>query len=354
MKRYSRQKMLPEIGLEGQKRLLNAKVLIIGLGGLGSPAAIYLAGAGVGTIGLIDFDKVDETNLQRQILYSTCDQGLPKVQAAKKRLLELNPNVQITTYEESLSYAVAAGVISNYDLVLDGTDRFQTKYLINDLCAKLDKIWIYGSVTGFHGMFAAFEPHHGPCLRCYQATPPKNYVPNCQESGVLGPAAGVIGSLQAALAIKALLYQITPKPNLNPYYGKMFVFDMGSMNFLKVPIRQDTNCRACVIHQLDEEFQYDEFACSAKAELAAGPSDYGKYFVLDVREAGEFQEGSIPQAVNWPLSQIRVDPNEILLPTDREILVCCQSGFRSKMAIEILKQAQKRNYENLPGGIFGA
>ena len=336
MNRYSRQTILPEIGIEGQNNLLKAKVLVVGVGGLGSPAALYLAAAGVGTVGLIDFDNVDETNLQRQILYSTGEQGVPKVQAAKKRLLELNPSIQVAIYKEKLDFDNADKIISEYDLILDGTDRYQTKYLINDLCAKLDKVWIYGSITGFHGMFAAFRPHLGPCLRCYQKSPPKHYVPNCQEFGVLGPAVGVIGSIQAALAIKALLFQTTQKPNLDPQYGKMFVFDIGAMNFIKVPINKNTNCTACVNHQIDVEMN----------ELVASTTQFEKYFVLDVREAHEFQEGSILNAVNWPLSQLRINPKEITLPTDREILVCCHSGARSKIAIEILMEAQKRNYVN--------
>lgn len=346
--RYSRHLLLPEIGEAGQERLKGGKVLIVGAGGLGSPAATYLAAAGVGTIGLVDFDRVDATNLQRQILYGTSSVGRPKLEAARERLADINDEIQVNLHSGHLSSENALEILSAYDIVLDGTDNFPTRYLVNDACILLGKPNVYGSVYRFDGQASVFGMPDGPCYRClHPEPPPAHLVPSCAEGGVLGVLPGVIGTIQAVEAIK-LVAGIGES-----LAGRLLLFDALRMEFRTMRVR-----RRCEQHEpITRLIDYEEY-CNpvhekeiTPAQLAQRLSSGEEIVVVDVREPHEWDAGHIPQARHIPLAQV---PNRLEeIPRDAEVVMLCRSGARSARAQEfLLQQAGYTRVKNLAGGMM--
>jgi adenylyltransferase/sulfurtransferase len=355
--RYSRHTLLPEFGLEGQARLTAGRVLIIGAGGLGSPAALYLAAAGIGTIGLVDFDQVDVTNLQRQILYGTADVGRPKLDVAADRLRGINPHVTIDLHREAFGVANARRLVDAYDVVLDGTDNFSTRFLVNDACVMAGRPNVYGSVFRFEGQASVFSAPGGPCYRClHPEPPPAGLIPNCAEGGVLGVLPGIIGMIQATEAIK-LLAGIG-----EPLVGKLLLYDALRMRFRQIALPRDPACPVCgdapTIRELvaydvacdpaDEgpgRFQEDEMTVD---EFAQWRRERRQHVLIDVREPSEHAASRIEGAELIPLRQL---PSQIKrLPTDQPIVVHCQSGGRSAVAVAMLR-IQGFDARNLSGGI---
>ncbi len=358
--RYARHLIIPDVGVEGQKRLKAARVLLVGAGGLGSPAALYLAAAGVGHIGLVDFDVVDVTNLQRQILHGTKDIGRPKVDSARERIADVNPTVELTTYKTALTSQNALDIIGKYDLVVDGTDNFPTRYLVNDACVMLGKPNVYGSVFRFEGQASVFATKDGPCYRClFPEPPPPGTVPNCAEGGVLGVLPGLVGTIQAAEAIK-LIVGIG-----EPLIGRLLLVDALGAQFHTVKVRKNPECPACGTHEIKELIDYEEF-CGLTTEdrrpmtenavveitpvelaerLKAGDVD-----LIDVREPHEWEIARIPGARLIPLGQF---PAAIpSLDRTRDIVVQCRSGVRSANAVKQLQAAGFTRVWNLAGGIL--
>jgi adenylyltransferase/sulfurtransferase len=363
--RYSRHTLLPEFGVEGQSRLSAGKVLIVGVGGLGSPASLYLAAAGVGTIGLVDFDTVDVTNLQRQVLYGTADVGRPKLDVAASRLRDINPLITINVHPEALGAANARQIIRDYDLVLDGTDNFATRYLVNDACVMEQRPNVYGSVFRFEGQAAVFSAPGGPCYRClHPEPPPAGLIPNCAEGGVLGVLPGVIGTIQATEAIK-LLTGIG-----EPLVGKLLLYDALRMRFRQITLPRDPECPLCgeapTIHELvdyDLSCENPEPAEPDEPDAPEEPEDPGSmtaeelqrwrtekrpHLLIDVREPSEHAATSIEGAILIPLRELQ--SNVKRLPKDQPIVVHCQSGGRSAIAVGMLK-LQGFDARNLSGGI---
>jgi len=365
VQRYSRHLILPEVGPDGQRRLKAGRVLCVGAGGLGSPAALYLAAAGVGTIGIIDFDAVDASNLQRQILHSTPDVGRSKLQSARERLSALNPEVRIETYEAALTSANALGLFREYDVILDGTDNFATRYLVNDACVLLGKPNAYGSIFRFEGQASVFATKGGPCYRClYPEPPPPGLVPSCAEGGVLGVLPGVIGTIQATESIKLLLGAGTTLA------GRLLLYDAWKMKFRELKLRRDPECPVCGDHPTVRELiDYDQFCGVPKPTAAAAPAGAlppelettvedlkalrasGRpFFLLDVREPQEFQICRIPDSTLIPLGQLPARLSEV--PADApEIIVHCKSGVRSAKAVRLLRE-HGITARNLKGGIL--
>jgi molybdopterin/thiamine biosynthesis adenylyltransferase/rhodanese-related sulfurtransferase/molybdopterin converting factor small subunit len=363
--RYSRHLILPEVGVEGQRRLKAARVLCVGAGGLGSPAALYLAAAGVGTIGIIDFDAVDASNLQRQILHSTKDVGRSKLQSAREKLTALNPGVKIEAHEAALTSKNALDLLREYDVVLDGTDNFATRYLVNDACVILGKPNAYGSIFRFEGQASVFAVKGGPCYRClYPEPPPPGLVPSCAEGGVLGVLPGVIGTIQATETIKLIL----GAPN--PLVGRLVLYDAWNMRFRELKLRRDAECPVCGDRPtIRELIDYEQFcgvtqpaaaATSSPAtggipemtveELKAAIDSGRKLFILDVREPNEYQICRIPGTTLIPLGQLPSRLNEV--PNDdRELVVHCKMGGRSAKAVALLQEKGYRA-KNLKGGIL--
>jgi adenylyltransferase/sulfurtransferase len=357
MQRYSRHLLMPEITIEGQRRLKAAGVLCIGAGGLGSPAALYLAAAGVGTLGLVDFDRVDLSNLQRQILHGTADVGRSKLDSARERLTEMNPHVKIQLHEDRFTSRNAVNLVSEYDMVVDGSDNFPTRYLSNDVCVWARKPNIYGSVFRFEGQATVFAPHlRGPCYRCLFPEPPEpGTVPNCAEAGVLGVLPGIIGLLQAIEAIKLIV-------GLGePLTGRLVYFDALKMTFREFAVRRDAECPVCGdAPTIMEPIDYDAFcqtrgAAPAKAipamsvqQLKAKLAD-DHVMILDVREQFEWDIARIERSMLIPLGDLPFQMDEI--PRDKEIVVMCKSGVRSAQATEFLRQQGFRDVYNLEGGI---
>ena len=360
--RYSRHLIMPEVGMEGQKRLKAASVLLIGAGGLGSPLGLYLAAAGVGRIGLVDFDVVDFSNLQRQILHGTPDVGRPKLQSAKDRLQAINPEVRLDLYETRLSSANALQLFQPYDIIIDGTDNFPTRYLVNDACVLLKKPNVYGSIFRFDGQASVFAPPAGPCYRClYPEPPPPGEVPSCAEGGVLGILPGLIGCIQATEAVKLILGQGSP------LIGRLLLYDALQMSFQEFKVRRNPKCPMCgdrptITHLID----YEQF-CGVRGQEAPVTNtnqlaevtveelkqrlDRGdKLFVLDVRNPEEFQICRIPGSQLLPLPELARRFAE--LPKDQEMVVHCKSGMRSAKAIAFLKQQGFQKLSNLKGGIL--
>jgi molybdopterin/thiamine biosynthesis adenylyltransferase/rhodanese-related sulfurtransferase len=344
--RYTRQTTLPEIGYAGQKNLAAARVLIVGAGGLGSPAAIYLAAAGVGTIGLVDFDNVDVTNLHRQILYGSASVGRSKLDAARERLEDLNDEIRVVTHEARLSSENALDIVGQYDLVLDGTDNFATRYLVNDACVILGKPNVYGSVYRFDGQVSVFSTKDGPCYRCiYPTPPPPGAVPSCAEGGVLGVLPGVVGTLQATEAIKL----ITGAGET--LAGRLLIYDALRTTFrvMRLPQRHDQH--EPITRLIDyEEFcnpvhQTDITPAQLSEKLTAGDAPV----MIDVREPYEWQAGHISNATHIPLSQVPSRLDEI--PRDRDVVMICRSGGRSGRAQEFLMQHGYTRVKNLVGGM---
>ncbi|HKH83875.1 MAG TPA: molybdopterin-synthase adenylyltransferase MoeB [Gemmatimonadales bacterium] len=355
--RYSRHLLLPEVGVTGQRKLKAARVLTIGAGGLGSPVSLYLAAAGVGTIGIVDFDVVDLTNLQRQIVHGTSTLGRPKLDSAEERLTDLNPNVRIERHETRLTSENALEILGEYDIVVDGTDNFPTRYLVNDACVLLGKPNVYGSIFRFEGQASLFYAEKGPCYRClYSEPPPPGLVPSCAEGGVLGVLPGIIGSIQALETIKWIIGAGTS------LLGRLVLFDALKLRFRELELRKDPACPICgtnpTIHEL---IDYEAF-CGIGAEPAyAGPEisaeelrrelhTKGQNLVLvDVREPHEWEIAHIEGATLIPLSQLPERLSE--LDGHAEIVTQCHHGARSMKALEILKGAGFGKVRSLAGGI---
>ncbi len=358
--RYSRHLILPEFGMAGQRRVKQGSVLLIGTGGLGSPLALYLAAAGVGHIGLVDFDVVDESNLQRQIVHGTSTIGVRKTESAKQRLHDLNPNVDVTTYETQITSENAFEIMRPYDVIVDGTDNFPTRYLTNDASVMLGKPNVYGSIFRFEGQATVFYPKEGgPCYRClYPEPPPPGLVPSCAEGGVLGVLPGVIGTIQATEAVK-LLAGIG-----DPLIGRLMLYDALSMRFRELKLRRNPNCPVCGEHpSVTELIDYDQF-CGivpqpaqtdtsieiTPVEVAAWLDRADPPFLLDVREPNEWEIGHLPGATRISVNELQGRLNE--LDTAREMVVYCRSGVRSGRAVDMLRGAGFRKVKNMTGGIL--
>jgi molybdopterin/thiamine biosynthesis adenylyltransferase/rhodanese-related sulfurtransferase len=353
--RYSRHLLMPEVTIAGQRRLKAGRVLCIGAGGLGSPATLYLAAAGVGTIGLIDSDVVDLSNLQRQLLHGTKDIGRSKLESARDRLGDVNPHVEVILHEGRFTSANAMTIAHDYDIVLDGSDNFPTRYLSNDVCVWLGKPNIYGSIFRFDGQSTVFAPHlGGPCYRCLFPEPPTpGSVPNCAEAGVLGALPGIIGTLQALEAIKLII-------GLGePLIGRLLHFDALKMKFREFNLRRDPACPVCGKNpSITEPIDYEQFCGSARAstevpsitvqELKRKMDAREKFLLLDVREPFEYEIARIDGAKLIPLGEISERAREI---ENGEIIVHCHSGMRSAQAVELLQGAGLTNVYNLEGGI---
>ena len=357
MLRYSRHLIMPEVGIEGQKKLKSSRVLIVGAGGLGSPLGLYLAAAGVGTIGIVDFDTVDATNLHRQILYGNDDVGRSKVESARKRLSAVNPHIQIEIFELRLTSDNALEILKNYDVIVDGTDNFPTRYLINDACVLLGKPNVYGSIFRFEGQVTVFDAQRGLCYRClYPAPPPPGVVPSCAESGVLGVLPGIIGSLQALETIKLILGQG------DSLIGRLVLFDALAMKFRELKLRKDINCPVCgdnpTIHHLIDYEQFcgvNSFMTKTDNEFEITPEELkmrldrkDNVFILDVREPHEYAVNNL-NGYLIPLNQLPKRLNE--LDSSREIVVHCKMGGRSARAVDFLRQSGFQNVKNLVGGM---
>ncbi|MBK5260050.1 MAG: molybdopterin-synthase adenylyltransferase MoeB [Thermoanaerobaculia bacterium] len=351
--RYARHLVLPEIGEAGQRKLRSASVFIVGAGGLGSPVAMYLAAAGVGRIGLADFDRVDSSNLQRQILYGESSVGKRKLDAARERLGDLNPHVRVETFNEALSSRNALQLLEPYDVVVDGTDNFPTRYLVNDACALLGKPNVYGSVYRFEGQASVFDTRRGPCYRClYPEPPPAHLVPSCAEGGVLGVLPGIIGTIQAAEAIK-LIADVG-----EPLIGRLLMFDALAMSFRTVRLAKNAECRLCGPKRtIRELIDYEEF-CNPVNELDITASELSerisrgdKMVLVDVREPHEWDGGHLELAMHIPLQQVPARATEI--PADAEIIMICRSGGRSARAQQFLMSNGYKKVKNLAGGMLG-
>jgi adenylyltransferase/sulfurtransferase len=358
--RYGRHLILPEVGLHGQRKLKAASVLLVGAGGLGSPLALYLAAAGIGRIGMVDFDVVDESNLQRQVLHGTASVGKPKLESARARLRDLNPNVHVEPYEEALTSANAMDIVRNYDVIVDGTDNFPTRYLVNDACALLGKPNVYGSIFRFEGQASVFDARVGPCYRClYPDPPPPGLVPSCAEGGVLGVLPGVIGVIQGIETIKLILGLG------DSLVGRLLVFDALAMRFRELKLRKDPTCPLCgenrTITGLIDYQQFCGLPGAGAAQVHSGAveisakelhdlQERGEAFdLIDVREPHEFEIASIPGAKLIPLGTLPARLAE--LDSSRLIVLHCHHGQRSMRALELLHQSGFRKLKNLHGGI---
>jgi molybdopterin/thiamine biosynthesis adenylyltransferase/rhodanese-related sulfurtransferase/molybdopterin converting factor small subunit len=363
IKRYSRHLIMPEVGMDGQRQLKASSVLCIGAGGLGSPAAMYLAAAGVGRIGIVDFDVVDFSNLQRQLLHGTPDVGRSKLESAKTRLHALNPHVQVDTYETALSSENALELFAPYDVILDGTDNFPTRYLVNDACVLSGKPNAYGSIFRFEGQASVFAAKNGPCYRClYPEPPPPGLVPSCAEGGVLGVLPGIIGVIQATEAIKLML------GIGEPLVGRFLIYDALKMRFRELRLKKDPECPVCGTHPtVTTLIDYEQF-CGIRPEpqvqAAASVNEWeitpvelkrrldagDDLFILDVREPNEYQINRIQGSTLIPLGEVprryqELDPN-------REIVVHCKMGGRSAKAVDYLRTVGFTKVKNLRGGIL--
>jgi len=358
--RYSRHLIMPEVGMEGQQRLKAARALCIGAGGLGSPLLMYLAAAGVGRLGLVDFDVVDFTNLQRQVTFGSSDVGRAKTEAARERLANLNPDIQIEPFETKLTSENALELFKDFDIIVDGTDNFPTRYLVNDACVLLGKPNVYGSIFRFEGQVSVFGAPGGPCYRClYPEPPPPGLVPSCAEGGVLGVLPGIVGSIQAMETIKLILGR---GENL---IGRLLLFDALAMKFREMKLRKNANCPMCGQHRtITKLIDYYEF-CGIRGEEAPAPNlqvpeitprelksrlDRGEdLYILDVREPHEYQICNLRGHL-IPLGELPRRVHE--LDSSREIVAHCRSGKRSAEAVDFLKKAGFRKIWNLKGGIL--
>src|SRR6476469_1928710 len=358
LSRYSRHLILPEVGIEGQQKLKAARVLCVGTGGLGSPMAFYLAAAGIGTLGLVDFDVVDASNLQRQIIHSTKDIGRKKLDSAAEKLLALNPALNVVKHEVMLTSANALDILKDYDIVADGTDNFPTRYLVNDACVLLGKPNVYGSIFRFEGQASVFATEDGPCYRClYPEPPPPGLVPSCAEGGVLGILPGLVGVMQATEVIKLIL------GIGDPLIGRLLLIDALGMKFRELKLRKNPDCPVCGTHPtVTKLIDYNEF-CGIRGEekpVGSGVPEIQvedlkrrldakeDLFVLDVREPPEYQICNIGGYL-IPLTDLPKRVNE--LDSSREIVVHCKMGGRSAEAVAFLRQAGFQKVHNLAGGI---
>lgn len=343
--RYSRQIILPEFGETGQEKLGSANVFVVGAGGLGCPLLLYLAAAGVGTIGIIDDDNVDISNLQRQILFDIKDAGRLKVKAAKAHLEILNPDISITCFAERLDASNALEIMGGYDVIVDGTDNFATKFLINDAAVKLDKPVVYGSILGFEGQVSVFWAKAGPCYRCLYPAPPSGYVPNCAEAGVIGALAGIIGSVQSMEVIKL----IAGGPALRPLIGTLWITDARTMQTSSFAIPKNPACPVCSKTPEDIILKDEAQACSAAIREVSihGVEDHALF--IDVREKDEWDAGHIEGAVHLPLSALMAGKKAELMKASQYIVYCAK-GARSLKAIEILEAQGIHGALSLAGG----
>ncbi len=358
--RYSRHLIMPEVGMNGQLKLKQAKVLTIGAGGLGAPLALYLSAAGVGKLGIVDFDVVDFTNLQRQIIHGTSDVGRLKLHSASETIAEINPNVEVVAHETRLSSENALDIFKDYDIVADGTDNFPTRYLVNDACVLLGKPNVYGSIFRFEGQASVFYAKEGPCYRClYPEPPPPGLVPSCAEGGVLGVLPGIIGCIQALETIKLIIGQG------QPLIGRLLLFDALHLKFRELKLRKNPECPVCGAHPtITKLIDYDQF-CGVRGEDHIVPvtvpeisarevkrmMDEQRPFVLvDVREPHEYQICNIPGSKLIPLGEIPRRMHE--LNSADEIVVHCRTGQRSAQAVGFLMQAGFRKIHNLQGGVL--
>jgi adenylyltransferase/sulfurtransferase len=353
--RYSRQIVIPQISAVGQERLRNSKVLCIGAGGLGSPALLYLAAAGIGSIGIVDFDSVDKTNLHRQILYSHADIGKRKVEIAKKKILELNPTTLVTIYDSRIDRFNALEILADYDIIIDATDNFATRYLINDAAVLLKKPYVWGSVNRFDGQAAIFWSIHGPCYRCVHPTPPPpGSVQNCAEAGVFGVLCGSIASMQVNEVIKA----ITGIGEVQ--IGKMMIYDALDSEYSKIDIKKDSNCVICSENAPQQNLLEDyEGFCGrivsneiSAEELRKKFRDHQDFVLIDVREPEEFEQSRIPGSTLMPKGFFLDRSALTTLPMDKEIILHCRSGVRSAECLEIIQGAGFTNSRHLGGGIL--
>jgi sulfur-carrier protein adenylyltransferase/sulfurtransferase len=365
VRRYSRHLIMPEVGIGGQRKLKAASVLLIGTGGLGSPLALYLAAAGIGRIGLVDYDVVDETNLQRQIIHYSSDVGKPKLDSAAAKMSDINPYLVIEKHNTPLTSANALEILANYDVIIDGTDNFPTRYLVNDACVILGKPNVYGSIFRFEGQLTVFYAKEGPCYRClFPEPPPPGLVPSCAEGGVLGILPGTIGTLQATEAIKLIL------GIGKPMIGRMMLYDALNMTFDTIKLRKNPKCPVCGEHPtVTELIDYEDFCgvpahdrseykeknaqhhvksinvLDLKARLDAGEHPV----IVDVREPHEWEISAIEGSLRIPKGQVVARQNEI--PREGEVIVQCKTGIRSRDAILMLQEQGFTNLVNLVGGI---
>ena len=344
--RYGRQAVLPEIGAAGQEKLSRAAVLCIGAGGLGCPALLYLAAAGIGRIGIVDFDTVDETNLQRQVLFTMNQVGMNKARAAAERLQALNPEIVIEPHETELTDKNALTLFKNYDVIIDGTDNFAAKFLINDAALKSAKPFVYASILGFEGQLAVFGAPGGPCYRCLFPAPPHTHIPSCAEAGVIGAIAGILGAAQAMEAIKLVL----ENDSLSPLAGKLWIIDLRTMETRLLSLARDPHCPACSKNPEDIALIYNSPVCGAISEITPQQARAStSALIIDVREQQEWDAGHIENARLVPLSQLAQGfvPE---LPKNCEIIIHCQKGKRGLQAAQILKARGYSNVSNLQGG----
>jgi adenylyltransferase/sulfurtransferase len=383
IRRYSRHLIMPEVGLEGQRKLKGASVLLIGTGGLGSPSALYLAAAGIGRIGLVDYDVVDETNLQRQVIHGMSTVGQSKLDSAEGRLRDLNPDIHIDKYNVPLTSDNALELFEPYDIIIDGTDNFPTRYLVNDACVKLGKPNVYGSIFRFEGQLSVFHAEEGPCYRCmFPEPPPPGLVPSCAEGGVLGILPGTIGTMQATEAIKLIL------GIGEPAIGRMLLYDALEMSFTTIRVRKNPECPVCGIDREDVELiDYEQF-CGVPAHDHSDFSTADEFadmltinvwqlnerlvngedvLVLDVRDPHEWAIASLDNSLRIPKGEIQTSKNAVLagrklhdetvlanIPQDREVIVYCRSGKRSADVIQMLTEVgyDRDKLKNLEGGIL--
>lgn len=383
IRRYSRHLIMPEVGIEGQRKLKAASVLLIGTGGLGSPLALYLAAAGIGRIGLVDYDVVDETNLQRQVIHGQKSVGALKVESARERMLDINPYLQVDLHNVPLTSENAVELLTPYDVIIDGTDNFPTRYLVNDACVKLGKPNVYGSIFRFEGQLSVFYAKEGPCYRCmFPTPPPPGLVPSCAEGGVLGILPGTIGTMQATEAIKLIL------GIGEPMIGKMLLYDALEMSFTRLKVRKDPNCPVCgVPAEQVQLIDYEQF-CGMPAhdhsdfhttngsqepveeitvrQLKARMDAGDNLLIVDVRDPHEWDIVALDGTLRIPKGDIQTAKNAVLagrklreetvlsqIPADREVIVHCRSGKRSADSIEFLREAGYNNrLLNLKGGIL--
>ncbi len=361
IRRYSRHLIIPEVGVTGQKRLKNAKVLCVGAGGLGSPALMYLAAAGVGTLGIVEFDTVDESNLQRQIIHGQSDVGRSKAGSARDSIREINSYVQVNLHEVPLTRDNAMAIFADYDLIVDGTDNFATRYLVNDAAVLLGKPYVWGSIYRFDGQASVFWSEHGPCYRClYPEPPPPGMVPSCAEGGVLGVLCASIGSIQVTEAIK-LLAGIG-----EPLVGRLMVYDALEMSYRTVKVRKDPDCALCGENPtVTELIDYDDF-CGAVSDEAAEAA-FGSTItagelrdwldaekpidLIDVREPAEYEIVRIPGSRLVPKDEILSGAALADLPQDRQIVLYCKTGVRSAESLAALKAAGFRDAVHVQGGV---
>ena len=366
VRRYSRHLIIPDVGMSGQKRLKNAKVLCVGAGGLGSPALMYLAAAGVGTLGIVEYDTVDESNLQRQIIHGQSDIGRSKAESARDSVKEINPYVQVNIHELRLDTSNVMDLFAQYDLIVDGTDNFATRYLVNDACVLLDKPYVWGSIYRFDGQASVFWSEHGPCYRClYPEPPPPGMVPSCAEGGVLGVLCASIGSIQVTEAIKVIT------GIGDPLVGSLIVYDALEMSYRKIKVRKDPNCAVCGENPtVTELIDYELFCGSVSPEAADAIVDSTisvkqldemlkarergeKDFVLiDVREPNEYEIVKIPGAVLIPKNEFLMGDALTKMPIDKQIVLHCKAGTRSAEVLAAVKGAGFKDAIHVGGGVL--